>query len=141
MTTRRTKPLGAYIGKEDDFQRTAIALVRTIAATQDVPMEAVMHIPNGGQRNAIVGAKLKGMGTVPGYPDIMVFHPENIRTMADREGWGDRKVGLAIELKIYPRKPSDAQLRIHELLRNAGWKVVVCYGINDVETVTKNYLK
>lgn len=139
MTTRRTKPTGCYIGSEDAFQRTAIALVRTIAATQDVPMEAVMHIPNGGQRNAIVGAKLKGMGTVPGYPDIMVFHPENIRTMADREGWGDRKVGLAIELKIYPRKPSDAQLGIHEILRNAGWKVEVCYGLDEVCSAANEY--
>lgn len=139
MTTRRTKPPGCYVGKEDDFQRTAIALCRSIGDTQGVPREAVMHVPNGGQRNAIVGAKLKAQGTVPGYPDILVFHPENIRAMADREGWGDRKVGLAIELKVWPNKPSEAQLHIHEILRKAGWRVAVCYGLDQVTDVLNDY--
>lgn len=136
--TSRTKPPGAYVGSEDAFQRTAIALVRQIAATQGVTKEAVMHIPNGGQRNAIVGAKLKGMGTVPGYPDIMVFHPR-WNNCNDIDCVGASYSGLAIELKIYPRNPSEAQLGIHEILRNAGWKVEVCYGLDEVCSAANEY--
>lgn len=139
--TRRTKPPGCYVGKEDAFQRTAIALVRTIAHPKGVDPKAIMHVPNGGKRNAIVAAKLKAQGTVAGYPDIMVFHPEGLRAMSDREGWGDRKVGLALELKVWDNKPSEAQEAIHELLRSAGWRVVVCYGIGEVESAVKDYLK
>lgn len=155
-TIRRTKPPGAYVGSEDAFQRTAITLVRSIAATQGVPREAVMHIPNGGQRNAIVGAKLKGMGTIPGYPDIMVFHPLAILqdvplnkarsfTLSDlleeKSHVTETRVrcGLALELKVRPNKPTPEQLHIHDLLREAGWKVAVCYGIDDVTSTTNEY--
>jgi len=137
--TRRTRPPGAYVGSEDAFQRTAITLVRTIASTQGVPMEAVMHIPNGGQRNAIVGAKLKGMGTIPGYPDVMVFHPRRVFLEVNSENYAQLYAGLAIELKIYPRNPSDAQLGIHEILRDAGWKVEVCYGLDEVCDAVNEY--
>lgn len=138
-TTRRTRPTGCYIGSEDAFQRTAIALVRTIAATQDVPLEAVMHIPNGGQRNAIVGAKLKGMGTVPGYPDIMVFHPRRVFRMANSEIDTQLYAGLAMELKVWPNKPTPEQLHIHALLKEAGWRVHVCYGIDEVCSAVNEY--
>ncbi len=137
--TRRTKPPGCYVGKEDQFQRTAIALVRTIAHPKGVDPKAIMHVPNGGQRNAIVAAKLKAQGTVAGYPDIMMFHPEGLYAMSDREGWGDRKVGLALELKVWPNKPTPEQLHIHDLLREAGWKVEVCYGIDDVTSTINEY--
>ena len=139
--TRRTKPTGCYQGREDQFQKSAIAMVRAIAHPLGVDPRAIMHVPNGGERNAIVAAKLKAQGTVAGYPDIMVFQPEGIRSMAGREGWGDRKVGLAIELKVWPGKPTEAQLSIHDLLVSAGWKVVVCYGLGEVEQAVKEYLR
>lgn len=137
--TRRTKPPGAYVGSEDAFQRTAISLVRSIAATQGVPMEAVMHIPNGGQRNAIVGAKLKAQGTVPGYPDIMVFHPRRVFRVVNSENDAQLYAGLALELKVWPNKPSEAQRHIHALLKEAGWQVCVCYGIDEVCDAVNEY--
>lgn len=136
--TSRTKPPGAYVGSEDAFQRTAIALVRQIAATQGVTKEAVMHIPNGGQRNAIVGAKLKGMGTVTGYPDIMVFRPQ-WHLLQGGEEYGEIDHGLAIELKVWPNKPTPEQLHIHALLKEAGWMVRVCYGLDEVCSAVNEY--
>lgn len=141
ISPRRAKPAGCYVGKEDAFQRSAIAMVRSIAHPKGVDPKAIMHVPNGGHRNAIVAAKLKAQGTVAGYPDIMVFHPEGLYAMSDREGWGDRKVGLSLELKVWPNKPSEAQEAIHEILRNAGWKVVVCYGLGEVEAAVTEYLR
>ncbi len=137
--TRRTKPTNAYIGSEDAFQRSAITAVRAIASAHGVGLRLCMHIPNGGQRNAIVAAKLKAHGTVPGYPDIMVFHPEALLALSRREGFGDRKAGLAIELKVWPNKPSAEQEKIHELLMRSGWRVAVCYSLDEVIEITKNY--
>lgn len=142
---RRTKPPGAYQGREDAFQKSAIAMVRSIAHPRGVDPRAIMHVPNGGQRNAIVAAKLKAQGTVAGYPDIMVFRPGYFedRDEADRQLdliRGDMAVGLALELKVWPNKPSEAQEAIHDLLRKAGWSVVVCYGLGEVEDAVKAYL-
>ena len=139
MTTRRTKPAGAYVGKEDAFQRTAIARLRQIGKEQGIDSRAIMHIPNGGLRNKKVAANLKRQGTVAGYPDIMVFEPENIKATAKRNAFGSRLSGLAIELKVWPNKPTDEQLAIHELLSLAGWRVVVCYSIDQVEKEALRY--
>lgn len=137
MSTRRTKPPGAYVGKEDAFQKTAIGLVRSIASGAGVDHRAVMHIPNGGQRNAIVAAKLKAQGTVAGYPDIMVFEIVENRLIAD--SLSGYYMGLAIELKVWPNKPTPEQLAIHEILRDAGWRVAVCYGLGEVDKVAREY--
>ena len=137
--TRRTKPTGAYVGSEDSFQCSAITAVRAIAASAGVDPRLCMHIPNGGQRNAIVGAKLKAQGTVAGYPDIMVHHRSAMFDLDVTDAFGQFYCGLAIELKVWPNKPSEAQEAIHALLRNAGWRVVVCYGLDEVIETTKNY--
>lgn len=141
ISPRRAKPAGCYVGKEDAFQRSAIAMVRSIAHPKGVDPRAIMHVPNGSKRPVHYGAFLKAQGMVAGYPDIMMFHPEGLRNMAIREGWGDKKVGLAIELKAWPNKPSEAQEAIHEILRNAGWKVVLCYGLGEVEAAVNEYLR
>lgn len=121
---KRTKPTGAYVGSEDAFQWTAMQLVRLILRRHGTDERLAMHVPNGGKRNAIVAAKLKRQGVVAGYPDIMVFVG----------------MGLAIELKVWPNKPSEAQQVIHELLRAQGWRVEVCYGTDEVVRITNEYL-
>ena len=105
-----------------------------IAATAGVPPEAVMHVPNGGQRSARAGAYLKAEGAVPGYPDIMVFAGGVGKAMRDND-----PVGLAVELKIWSGKPSPEQLSIHAILKDAGWHVFVAYGIDEVGAIAKAY--
>lgn len=157
MSTRRTKPTGAYEGREDAFQIAAINLCRAIGRAAGVDPKAIMHIPNGGARNAIVGKKMKAQGTVPGYPDIMVFKPIAIKVevpLMKSRGFelaalirGEETVtesrvccGLALELKVWDNKPSPDQLHIHDLLRSAGWRVAVCYGLGEVERAIREYL-
>lgn len=140
MTTRRTKPAGAYVGKEDAFQVSAMTLLRAIAKECFLDYRQIMHIPNGGKRNAIVAAKLKRQGVVPGYPDIMIFEPEQWRhVVAKRTNYSDRLCGLALELKVWPHKPTKEQEAVHELLRLSGWRVVVCYGLGEVEAEALRY--
>lgn len=133
MTTRRTKQAGAYVGKDDAFQRSAIGLVRLIGMENGIDSRAIMHIPNGGQRNQVVAAKLKAHGTVAGYPEIMVFQPRFINRRSAL------LCGLALELKVWPNKPTEEQEEVHELLRSAGWRVVVCYSLWEVEEEAKRY--
>ena len=134
--SKRTKPEGAYIGSESNFQKSAIRLVRSLAPCDP---RLVAHIPNGGQRTIMAGARLKAEGVVKGYPDIMVFHAESVQRMAGRDGWGNRYCGLAIELKVWPNKPSPEQEELHALLESQGWRVVVCYGLGEVEHITREY--
>ena len=118
-----TRPPGAYQGREDDFQESAINLARLVAMTAGVDPALVMHIPNGGARSAVVGAKLKRAGVVRGYPDIMVFDK------------------LALELKVWPNRPSQEQLHIHTLLRHLGWHVEVCYSMDAVNAALRKHFK
>lgn len=134
--TKRTKPEGTYVGSESSFQKSAIKLVRSIAKCDP---RLVAHIPNGGQRTIMAGARLKAEGVVAGYPDIMVFHEEDVWAAIERDEHPYRYNGLAIELKVWHNRPSPEQEAIHELLRGQGWHVVVCYGLGEVEQVTREY--
>ena len=134
------EPAGAYRGKEDDFQRSAMVYVRTALAASGHDRQCAMHVPNGGQRSPIVGAKLKDAGVVPGYPDIMVFLPQTLPPINRRREVVVPRCGLAIELKVWPKKPSKQQEHIHELLRWSGWHVVTCWSIDAVISEVKAYL-
>lgn len=131
-TQRRTKPPGAYTGKESQFQSSSIKVMRMLA-----PGKLIIHVPNG--RNAGsrgMGGFWMNQGVVSGIPDILMFHPScDSGSIAHHDHYG-----LALELKVYPNKPTEDQLRIHDILRSAGWQVHVCYGLNEVERITREYL-
>lgn len=129
--SKRSKPEGVYIGSESNFQKSAIRLVRSLAPCDP---RLVTHIPNGGQRTIMAGARLKAEGVVKGYPDIMVFH-----TALGEEYLINCWTGLAIELKVWPNKPKPEQEELHDLLESQGWRVAVCYGLGEVEQVTREY--
>lgn len=128
--SKRSKPEGVYIGSESNFQKSAIRLVRSLAPCDP---RLVTHIPNGGQRTIMAGARLKAEGVVAGYPDIVIF----------KRGYdpvyGEECPGLAMELKVWPNKPKPEQEEVHELLKSQGWHVAVCYGLGEVEEITRKY--
>ena len=125
---KRTKPIDAWVGKEEDFQVQAMRYLRHRLAVDGVPPQAVMHIPNGGKyAHPRIAAKMKQAGVVAGYPDIMVFHQSDIHS------------GLALELKVWPNKPQDTQEAVHGVLCDAGWMVRVCYSMGEVEDAVAEY--
>lgn len=154
ISKRRAKPKGAYEGREDAFQKTAIGLVRTIAQAAGIDPKAVMHPPNEtATRRKMVfskragknisfspeGKRQKALGTVPGYPDIMVHARSAMFDHDVTDAFGQFYAGLAIELKAWPNKPTPDQLHIHGILRDAGWSVAVCYGLDDVQQEAERY--
>src|SRR5215213_6112684 len=68
---------GALPGREGAaMNRPEQALQRTIVAglRAALPSEWVIaHYPSGGYRKPVEGAIFKAMGTLPGFPDILVF--------------------------------------------------------------------
>ena len=92
------------------------------------PKGLIYAIPNGGQRNVIVAAKLKAEGVLSGVPDLHIpiaqkgFH------------------GLYIELKNGKAgKVSDNQLTIMEKLQSEGYRCEVCRSFDEFRNVVDNY--
>jgi hypothetical protein len=135
-----SKPTGIYEGKEDGFQQSAIRLIRIELRAAGYDPKCAVHIPNGGERHPAVAAKMKAAGVVPGYPDIMVFVPEVLPPINRRREIVIPRCGLALELKVWPNKPTPNQAHVHELLRWSGWRVVTCWSLDTVISEIKQYL-
>jgi len=74
------------------------------------------HVPNGGARSPIEGAILKGMGVVPGVPDIIAIKDGTV---------------FGLELKAAGGRLSPAQRACHEAMQAAGAVVAVVTGLDE----------
>lgn len=88
------------------------------------------HVPNGGKRNAIEGAKFKRMGVKPGVPDICIPMP--------RQGYH----GLYIELKRGDQNATTTDNQNYWLteLSKQGYDVYVAHGASALIDYVKTYL-
>lgn len=87
------------------------------------------HIPNGGRRDKITGARLKAEGVVAGVPDVFLASP--------RQGFH----GLYIEMKRQRGGTVQAtQKELITALRQAGYRVEVCMGWWEAREAIENYL-
>lgn len=78
------------------------------------------HVPNGGNRDQVTAAKLKGHGVKPGVPDVLIFAAPPLLPESP---------GVAIELKRRQGgKTSPEQREWLEHLENQGWCCSVCKG-------------
>ena len=74
------------------------------------------HVPSGEPRGPGIGGKLKGMGTKPGVPDLMIVaHGKP----------------LFLELKRAGGRVSELQTHCHKAIAAAGAKVHTAYGLDD----------
>ena len=84
-----------------------------------------MHAPMGGARGLIAPARMKRMGAVKGFPDLVIYDtPPN----------APHKKGVVIELKRArpaPSKVSPEQKDWLEKLNLAGYECRVCYGAEE----------
>lgn len=106
-----------------------VLLVKWFAMQYPAIGKRLVAVPNGGQRNVIVAAKLKAEGVRAGFPDLMLLMP--------RHGFA----GLIIELK---RKKGGTlqpeQADWLEWLGEQGFMTVVCKGFEAAQTAIKDYL-
>lgn len=138
--------------REDALQKSVARLLDSMGLTW-------FHPANGEARNAITGAKLKAMGVKAGAPDCMILQPFTVMVevpmekarcftldalMAGEKSVNESRIvcGLAIELKAIDAKgkrpkPRQNQLEWHARLRRCGWRVEVCYTMDEVLAVLR----
>ena len=75
------------------------------------PREHVVHVPNEGKRTVQFGRKLKRMGMLKGFPDLLVPIPNK------------NYCGLVMELKKGNNKSESDQKNIQDYLESKGFKV------------------
>lgn len=86
-------------------------------------------IPNGGERNVIVAARLKAEGVRSGVPDLFLACSHN--------GYN----GLFIEMKkAKGGRVSDNQKCYMDILKTRGYAVVVCHGWCEARQAIESYL-
>lgn len=120
---------------EDAHQTALMQWARTVrlADGPDVAPGAkvadyLYHIPNGGQRNAIVAAKLKAQGVKAGVSDLHL--------PLARHGFH----GLWIELKAEGGKLQKSQAEWLERMNKAGHLATVCVGWQAAAETIANYV-
>lgn len=91
-------------------------------------LKRLFHVPNGGQRHAVVAAKLRGQGVKSGVPDRCLPVP--------RFGCP----GLCIEMKAADGKVSKNQKDWIEYLKGAGYRVEVCRSFDEARAALLVYL-
>ncbi len=102
---------------EDQIHRSILSFLEI-----RLPQAVIWHTPNGGSRNKIEAAKLKGLGTRAGIPDLLVFLKGRL---------------LAIEVKKEGGRLSPAQNAMLQRLSCEGATTAVCRSVEDAEeTVT-----
>lgn len=105
-------PFRALSASEEQVQR---ALAEYLAWNLK-PGVCWTHMPSGGMRDRVAGAKLKAMGHHAGWPDLQFVYCGTI---------------LFLELKTDRGRVSDAQLAVHQALRAQGVTVRVAAGLDD----------
>lgn len=88
----------------------------------------VCHYPAGGYRTPAEAAILKAMGTIPGFPDLMVLGEAD---------WG--AAAWFLELKAGTGEPTAVQHECHEKLRSLGFGVAVVRSWPEVLVVARQW--
>lgn len=92
---------------EDVLQRAVLDYIRVV-----LPHAVVFHVPNGGYRNAIEGARLKRLGVMAGVADLVLLA-------------GQGRV-FFLELKAPKGRTTEAQEAFGEAARalGCGWALI-----------------
>jgi hypothetical protein len=80
-----------------------------------VPGTFSFHVPLGGWRSPIEARFMRGLGVVPGIPDVLSIRDGRL---------------YALELKVAGGRPSPAQIEANKLSRAAGAEVTTVVGLD-----------
>ena len=90
-------------------------------------------VPNGGARDRITGAILKGEGVVAGVSDLILLVPRIIFGVAQ---WH----GLCIEMKKPGGYQSPEQRQWEATVNGYGYKYAVCHSLDEFINEIEDYL-
>ena len=116
--------------EEDNLQINCVAWFR-----MQYPKYIIHHSPNGGKRQIKVnkygqrycpeGTRFKKMGTIAGFPDLLIITPFKI---------------IFIELKSKTGSRSPSQKEIHEELKSNGQKIFMAKSLEEFIDIVKKEL-
>ena len=89
----------------------------------------LFSVPNGGQRNKIVAAKLKAEGVVAGVSDMILLKANN------------KYNALCIEMKTGKGVQTPAQKEWQKMVEGNGSRYEVCRSISQFMEIVNDYLK
>ena len=110
--------------------------------TRGMDERLLIAVPNGSvlagdsRQRAIQMAKLKATGFRVGFPDLMLLR-QKMAELVDLTLFH----GLMIEMKKRGNKPTKEQAEYHDLLRRAGYNVVVCWSSDEAIRAIRGYLE
>ena len=113
----------------EEAEQTFLFRWATFAEGQYPELRLMYHIPNEGKRSRITGAKMKQAGLRPGVPDICLPTAHG------------KYIGLYIEMKVKPNKPTENQKSWLRALREAGHMTAVCYSWEEAKNLIEEYLR
>ena len=91
-------------------------------------LKLMYHVPNEGKRSRLAGARLKEAGLKSGVPDVCLPTAHG--------GY----IGLYIEMKVKPNKPTENQKQWLRALRCAGHLTTVCYSFEEAKKLIEDYI-
>ena len=94
-----------------------------------LPEVLIVAIPNGGTRKPKEAIKLKSEGVLAGMPDLAILEPSGAFH------------GLFIEMKTEDGVVSDAQKKIHAVLKQRHYVVRVCRSFEEAKREVLDYLE
>ena len=106
-----------------------IACVRWYRYQYPEAARLLIHVPNGGYRNATEAKRLMAEGVVAGVADLVLFIP--------RHGYH----ALFIELKIGKNKQSTPQKEWEQATKEQGYAYKVVYTLEEFMNLIELYLK
>jgi hypothetical protein len=102
--------------EESNLQRCCVSWFRLQYPKLSTLLFAV---PNGGSRNAIEAARMKGEGVTAGVADLLLLVP------------GNGFHGLAIEMKAGKNKQTEKQIAWQQAVEAQGYRYVVCRSFDE----------
>lgn len=113
---------------KEEIEQTALFRWANYAQTQYEELKLMYHIPNEGKRSAATGARMKQAGLKSGVPDVCLPTAHG--------GY----IGLYIEMKVKPNKPTENQKQWLRALREAGHFTAVTYTWEEAKDLIEEYL-
>ena len=92
-------------------------------------LKLLYHIPNEGKRSKRTGARMKQLGLKSGVPDVCLPTAHG--------GY----IGLYIEMKVKPNKPTENQKEWLRELRRSGHFTAVAYSFEEAQKLIEEYLR
>jgi hypothetical protein len=103
---------------EQQIQRAVFQHLRI----RGVPNMVAFHCPNGGWRTAVEGAIFKGLGVLPGIPDVLIVH---------KPPGSEFACFYALELKAdQSSRPTESQLEAIDRINAAGGFAAIAVGLD-----------